>query len=65
MQGLLGSFHHMPSLKMADAGVNRYLWNPFYCYSNQYIDLRRQTLQYLITDEFLFCCSLEMSKFVR
>ena len=21
------------SLKMADAGVNRYLWNPFYCYS--------------------------------
>ena len=38
LQGLLGTFGHMQSLKMADVSVNRYLWNPFYCYSNQYID---------------------------
>ena len=26
-------FRRMRSLKTADAGVNRYLWSPFYCYS--------------------------------
>ena len=38
LQGLLGTFRHMRSFKMAEAIVNRYLWNPFYCHSNQYID---------------------------
>ena len=32
-QGLLGTFRHIG----ADTSVHRYLWNPFYCYSNQYI----------------------------
>ena len=30
----LGTFWHIG----VDTSVHRYLWNPFYCYSNQYID---------------------------
>ena len=37
LQGLLGTFGHMRSLKMSDASINRYLWNPFYCSSNHYV----------------------------
>ena len=54
---------------MADTDVNTYLWSLIVIQISTSIDLghgfKKANTNIFIADEFLFCCSLETSKFIR